>query len=151
MKYTKEKLEEALKSSSTKKEFYDYLGVRKSGACMANIRRRLEEHNLSIDSLPRKTTKGVSPSNKKNPIEYLTKYDTAWQCKSTKLRAGLLALGRKYECEICALSNSWHGQEIKLEIDHIDGDRKNCLPSNLRFLCPNCHSQTETYGRKLGE
>ena len=32
-----------------------------------------------------------------------------------------------------------------LEIDHIDGDCYNNDPSNLRVLCPNCHSLTETY------
>lgn len=32
-----------------------------------------------------------------------------------------------------------------LEIDHIDGDASNCHPSNLRVLCPNCHSLTPTY------
>jgi HNH endonuclease len=33
-----------------------------------------------------------------------------------------------------------------LEIDHIDGDSNNNSPSNLRVLCPNCHSLTSTYG-----
>jgi HNH endonuclease len=34
---------------------------------------------------------------------------------------------------------------IPLEVDHIDGDWKNTKPDNLRLLCPNCHSLTETY------
>jgi hypothetical protein len=36
--------------------------------------------------------------------------------------------------------------KIPLTIDHIDGDVENCRPENLRLLCPNCHSLTETYG-----
>lgn len=32
-----------------------------------------------------------------------------------------------------------------LEIDHIDGNSENNLPSNLKVLCPNCHSLTPTY------
>lgn len=32
-----------------------------------------------------------------------------------------------------------------VEIDHIDGDAGNCSPSNLKILCPNCHSQTPTF------
>lgn len=49
-----------------------------------------------------------------------------------------------YECGECSL-NEWNGKDISLHLDHIDGNNKNNLLSNLRFLCPNCHSQTETY------
>lgn len=31
------------------------------------------------------------------------------------------------------------------EIDHIDGDAEHVSPENLRVLCPNCHSMTETF------
>jgi hypothetical protein len=36
-------------------------------------------------------------------------------------------------------------KKIPLEVDHIDGDSKNNIRENLRLLCPNCHSLTETY------
>lgn len=38
-----------------------------------------------------------------------------------------------------------YSQTIPLEIDHIDGDFQNNTEDNLRLLCPNCHSLTETY------
>lgn len=47
-------------------------------------------------------------------------------------------------CKICNL-NSWLLQPLRLHIDHIDGDGQNNSRENLRYLCPNCHSQTETY------
>lgn len=37
---------------------------------------------------------------------------------------------------------------VSLEVDHIDGNPENNLPSNLRLLCRNCHSLTSTYGVK---
>ena len=37
------------------------------------------------------------------------------------------------------------GQQLQLVIDHIDGDYHNNEASNLRFLCPNCHAQTESF------
>lgn len=33
-----------------------------------------------------------------------------------------------------------------LHVHHIDGKYSNNTPSNLRLLCPNCHSLTENYG-----
>ena len=53
----------------------------------------------------------------------------------------------KYECIVCNVS-SWNNAPLSLQLDHIDGDNKNNLMSNLRLLCPNCHSQTENFGSK---
>lgn len=47
-------------------------------------------------------------------------------------------------CAICGI-NDWLGKPLSLHLDHIDGDRKNNHLSNLRLICPNCHSQTDTY------
>ena len=47
-------------------------------------------------------------------------------------------------CKICGLTK-WRNKKITLHFDHIDGDRNNNKRNNLRLICPNCHSQTETY------
>jgi len=54
---------------------------------------------------------------------------------------------KKYQCECCGIS-SWQNNSITLECDHIDGDNSNHLLSNLRLLCPDCHSQTSTFKNK---
>lgn len=51
------------------------------------------------------------------------------------------------KCAICSLSE-WRGKPLTLELDHIDGNSSNNELENLRLLCPNCHSQTETFRGK---
>lgn len=56
-------------------------------------------------------------------------------------------------CSICGIPDEWNGLPLTLHIDHIDGDTYNNDPSNLRIVCPNCHTQTPTYcvgNRKVG-
>ena len=53
-------------------------------------------------------------------------------------------------CSVCGISE-WEGKIIILEIDHINGIRMENYLSNVRLLCPNCHSQTSTFkGRNKG-
>jgi 5-methylcytosine-specific restriction endonuclease McrA len=57
---------------------------------------------------------------------------------------------RGHKCEDCLLTD-WKVSPIPLELDHIDGNAGNNLPSNLRLLCPNCHAMTPTaHGRNRG-
>ncbi len=70
------------------------------------------------------------------------------QFQTYKLKNRLLKEGMLIEvCAICGI-NSWNNKKINLELDHIDGKRVNHELTNLRLLCPNCHSQTDTYRSK---
>jgi hypothetical protein len=72
--------------------------------------------------------------------------------KPPLLRRALAEIGRPYACEACANEGRWCGSELRLEIDHIDGDFHNNEASNLRYLCPNCHAQTANFsGRSRGK
>jgi hypothetical protein len=70
-----------------------------------------------------------------------------------KIEAGLGGNLKRYlkekfgdKCSRCEQLPVWFGQELVLQLDHIDGDSDNNFPSNVRLLCPNCHTQTETFG-----
>jgi Zn finger protein HypA/HybF involved in hydrogenase expression len=53
----------------------------------------------------------------------------------------------KYECSVCKLSE-WMGTKIPIQVDHINGDHFDNRIENLRFICPNCHAQTDNYAGK---
>lgn len=66
--------------------------------------------------------------------------------KNKTLRRYLLSLLPNI-CSSCQ-RDTWMNKPIPLDVDHKDGNSDNNLIENLRFLCPNCHSQTTTYKAK---
>ena len=52
------------------------------------------------------------------------------------------------KCAVCSMENMWNGKPLRFQIDHISGNSKDNSRENLRAICPNCHSQTDTWGYK---
>jgi len=59
----------------------------------------------------------------------------------------LIAMGWSYTCHECGIS-SWRGRELTLHLEHVNGIHNDHRLVNLQLLCPNCHSQTATYGNR---
>lgn len=71
-------------------------------------------------------------------------YYTGNQVRGAIRRYLLNGCGLK--CTICGWGEMHPSSKLPpLEVDHIDGDWRNCVTSNLRVICPNCHSLTDTY------
>lgn len=69
------------------------------------------------------------------------------KCRSS-LKRRLLAAGiLKNRCDQCGI-DEWRGRPISIQLDHRNGIRNDHRLENLRMLCPNCHSQTETFGTR---
>jgi len=90
-----------------------------------------------------KTIKDLHKFNK-IPIEEILVEKSTYQTSklSKRLREAKLL---EYKCSSCGLGDTWNNQNLTLHIDHINGISDDHRLSNLRFLCPNCHSQTSTY------
>lgn len=54
----------------------------------------------------------------------------------------------EYKCAICGQPPEWNGKPLTLTLDHIDGDNKNDVLENLRWVCPNCDRQLDTFCSK---
>jgi hypothetical protein len=65
--------------------------------------------------------------------------------QTNKLRKRLFNEGYKEKkCEVCDITE-WNGKELSFQLEHIDGNSYNHSLNNLMIICPNCHSQTDTY------
>jgi 5-methylcytosine-specific restriction endonuclease McrA len=92
--------------------------------------------------------KPTKQENKKFNLSDIIFNDLHPQYPTSKLLPRLVKEGYKsYNCESCGISE-YNGKPISLEVNHIDGNNGNHKLENLQILCPNCHSQTDTYRSK---
>jgi len=72
-------------------------------------------------------------------------------CVNSKVgRSQLRSLAKRHglydgKCAECELNDEWNGKPLTIELDHINGINDDNRKENLRWLCPNCHSQTPTH------
>lgn len=69
------------------------------------------------------------------------------EIKERPLLRKILSKVRGYKCSCCDISE-WNKKPITLQVNHIDGNCTNNMPKNLELICPNCHSQTDTFGAR---
>jgi len=117
----------------------------KGGSSTKILKKRIESLGLSTSHFT-----GSIPGNatRKYSDEELFVENSAYvgiaRMKIRIIRDGLL----DYVCAECGNTGEWNGKKITLQLDHINGTHNDHRLTNLRFLCPNCHSQTETYAGK---
>jgi predicted DNA-binding protein YlxM (UPF0122 family) len=86
----------------------------------------------------------IEPRPRLEPIEDLLAAGRPRNRHHVKTRLMLAGL-KEARCEGCGLAD-WNGQPLALELHHINGDGLDNRLENLAILCPNCHSQTDTWG-----
>lgn len=146
MKYTKEMLEMAVSQSFSIAETMRNLGVvYVSGGMHTHLKKRLKYFGIDTGHFVRQN-KGRKVTSKKEIADWFLQLKGQYKTKSTHLRAVMLSAGFSYACAKCGISE-WLGNELRLQIEHKNGDPMDNRRENLEFLCPNCHSQTITHSR----
>lgn len=147
-KLTDEEFVDLVKSSLNTSEVLFKLGYTTKGNSWgySQVKQRMIDLNLSGKDFRGKTVAAAINDSKKINKDKLF-------CKGSKHARNIL---RKtiiqenlipYKCAICGITE-WQGKTLSLELDHINGENNDNRLENLRFLCPNCHSQTTTYGSR---
>lgn len=149
-KFTKENIERAVASSKSYCEVCRNLGARDWGGSYYNIKNRILRYNFDTSHFDRSAHCKNKPSRNRETAEYFLVLDETrtHRQKTVKLVRSLLEIGREYVCEICNNLGIWLDKELILQVDHINGNWQDNRQENLRFLCPNCHSQTENFRNK---
>lgn len=148
---SQEKLEELVNNSSSIAELLRKVGLENIGGNYKTIKNCLIKRGINFDHI--KLGLGSNKGRKFNSSITKTPYEKVFNNNSTVTQA---VLKRRvlsdhvipYKCSECGLSDQWNGKQLILALDHINGNNHDNRIENLRFLCPNCHSQTDTFAGK---
>jgi len=139
---------ELVSKSNTIADMLRYFGMNNKGGNHHTVKRRAKEENIDLShiALGKSANKGKRFSPKKTDEEYFTINGTTnrGSIKSRIIRNNLIP----YECAECGLKDIWNNKKISLQLEHKNGIPNDNRLDNLCFLCPNCHSQTDTYAGK---
>lgn len=147
-KWTTQQMSKAIRENISYSGVLKQLGMRTAGGNFQTIRNFAKKHEISLDHFKGQGWAKGQPARNAIPLKDLLVRDCYYS--TSKLRKRIFkAKLLKNECCICGLEPEWHGRKLVLEIDHKNGNHYDNRLSNLRVLCPNCHSQTPNFrGRK---
>ena len=131
-RWSKENLEEVVKTSISYAECLRKMNLVVAGGNYSNLQRNIDKYNIDTSHM---LNQAHNAGKEIKPFEELSKPH------NIKMRL-IRELG--HQCTECK-NTTWNDKPITLELEHIDGNNRNNSRENLTILCPNCHSQTSTW------
>jgi len=144
-KYHIDALSAAVAESESVSDVLRKLDTKVCGGNHKHVSRVIKKMGLDTSHfLGQASRKGKTNGLKKHWSEVLVLRESSDRRQEGKiLRRALIESGRKYICACCNQEPIWRGRPLVLQVHHKDGNWINDVPSNLDFVCPNCHSQED--------
>lgn len=146
---SEEDFKSLIRNSSNKAEVLFKLGYSVEGNSWGYtlLRNRMEELGITSNEFKGKSGLKLGTSKmieKDEDILYENSPHSRSVVRKYILRNNIIP----YKCNKCGNTGEWQGEPLSLQLDHINGNCSDHRKENLRWLCPNCHSQTSTHGSK---
>lgn len=153
-KISKEDLQNLFNELGSISDILKALGLSAQAGNYKTIKRRIQEDDIDLTKF-NENHKEHNKTRYRNltifneiPIEIILIENSSYNC-GKNLKKRLFKDGLLQEiCSECGITAYWNNKPLSLQIDHINGIHTDNRIENLRILCPNCHSQTLTWGSK---
>lgn len=144
---TDEELIEIVRKSKSIYDVLRFIGCKVAGGSHSHYSNRIKKLGVDTSHFTGKGWAKGKPSNKKlNSSSILILRQDGRRQKSHLLVRAMIEEGIEHKCNKCGIPPMWMGNTLTLDVDHINENWLDDRLENLRFLCPNCHSQ---FSRKL--
>lgn len=147
---SKDEFAQLVKESTSYRQILLHFGMDNKGGNGRTLKRRIEEELVDDSHIRlRSKTKNARVANSHSYDDIFTANSKVKRAVAKRyiIKHGLINHTR---CSKCGRGNEWEGELLVMVLDHINGIPNDHRLENLRFLCPNCNSQTSTFaGRQL--
>ena len=142
-KYTCEEVQKLVNQCTSMKQLAQALGYSTNGGTSSKtIKKYCDYYNISLKHF----NQIQKTFTKRNPENIFCENSTATQAVLRRwYKKGEYT---EYKCSICGLEPFWNGKELTLTLDHINGNNRDDRLENLRWVCPNCDRQLDTFCSK---
>lgn len=143
-KYSKEEFEQIIKNSDNYADAIRQFGfATQHGNNYITLKKYIDLYGIDCSHFDRYKSKEKQTYNDEEIFKKDSK--VSQNCLRNRYRNGNYT---KYECAICGQGPEWNGKPLTLTLDHINGKNNDNELSNLRWVCPNCDRQLDTFGYK---